>query len=183
MEESKEKEERKTRWYKAHTDDYTRPEAVRFLDWCESQRIPELAAIGFLEKIRRAMMAGTGNLTAREIRNLSSKGVDDVLRTEGEWKDWLEMAVRFHVLDTSQVLDEGEAFVYYTDPEVQTAYRSANEAAENGQKGGRKRAENAKKKAEQRAKKNARARAKYHENKAQKALAGNRQAPLEQIKD
>lgn len=176
-------EERKTRWYKAHTDDYTRPEAVRFLDLCETQKIPELAAIGFLEKIRRAMMTGTGKLTAREIRNLASKGVDDILITEGEWKDWLAMAAHFHVLETVQAVEDGETFVYYTDPVVQTAYRSANEAAENGQKGGRTRAENARKDAERRQKKRERERARYQKNKAQKALAENRQAPLEQIKD
>lgn len=174
-------EERKTRWYKAHTDDYTRPKAQMFLDWCERQKIPELAAIGFLEKTRRAMMTGTGKLTAREIRNLASKSVGDVVFSDDAWQEWLEMAVRFHVLETVQAVEDGETFVYYTDTEVQTAYRSANEASENGRKGGRTRAENAKKKAEQRAKKNARARAKYHENKAQKALTENRQAPLEQI--
>ena len=183
MEESKEKEERKTRWYKAHTDDYTRPEAVRFLDLCETQKIPELAAIGFIEKIRRAMMTGTGKLTAREIRNLSSKGVDDVLRTEGEWKDWLAMAAHFHVLETIQAVEEGETFVYYTDPEVQTAYRSATEDQENGGKGGRKRAENARKKAERRQKKRDRERDRYWKNKAQKAREENGQATLEQTKD
>lgn len=172
-------EERKTRWYKARIDDYTRQEAVRFLDWCESQRIPELAAIGFIEKIRRTMMSRTGKLSYREIRNLASKGVDDVLRTEGEWKDWLEMAVRFHVLELFQEEENGETFVYYTDSEVQEAGRILAESAENGQKGGKKRAENAKTKAEKQAEKRERERARYRKNKAQKALMENGQAPLE----
>lgn len=187
MNEQKQKPERDTRWYKAHTDDYTRTEAQQFLDWCESQKIPELAAVGFIEIIRRAMMAGTGQLTAREIRNLASKSVFDVVSSPDAWQEWLEMAVRFHVLETVQEANEGETFVFYTDPDVQTAYKRVAELAENGQKGGRKRAENAKIQAEKQAEKRERERARYRKNKAQKALAENGQAPLEapleQIKD
>lgn len=179
--------ERNSRWFPARIDDYTRPEAQRFLDWCESQNIPELAAIGFLEKIRRTMMAGTGKLTAREIRNLASKGVGDVVFSDDAWKEWLEMAVRFHVLETVPESEGGETFVYYTDSEVQKAFRSVAESAENGQKGGKKRAENAKIQAEKQAEKRERERARYRKNKAQKALAENGQGPLEgpleQIKD
>lgn len=150
-------EERKTLWYKAHEDDYLQPNFQKFLESCLKLKIPRLAAIGFIEVIRHAMIR-PGKLTWREIYTLGAVDVFDVEFDGRKSRDWLALAIKFKILEEIREEENGESFVFYTERAVQEAYTRLAEIQKQRAQAGKRAAEKRQRDAENKARKAAKER-------------------------
>ena len=183
-------------WYKHYVNEYKTPNAQLFLDWCENQKIIDIAMKGFIETVKEEMMNHfpNGRMTAREIRGLALSSVFGETMTNDGWNEWLEMAVHFKIFQVEKEViktqtGEEETIVFYTHFAVKEAVESVTKSRPNKSKAGKISAEKRKLDAEKAAKKEAqdkeRKRIWYEKNKdrlkAKREAKKTNQQPVEHI--
>ncbi len=160
------------RWFKCYENDFETPEFQRFLGYCNRHKINELAAEGAVTRAKRHMMRkDDGRLSEWEFGNICASPLFGETCTEGTWKEFLEMAIKYKVFELiEETEDDGTKHIFVTHSAVLDAIRRIDENRKKASEAGKASQEKQRSAQKKKDERNAKRRARYRENKNQTVL-------------
>ena len=172
MKDNTDKKKGEPRWFKSYENDFENPEFQRLLTYCHQEKINAITAEGLVNRVKRHMVRKKdGRITEWEFENICATYLYGETYTEGKWREFLGMAIRYKVFEVEEETEaDGTKHIFVLHSSVRNAIQRIDEDSQNKSKAGTASQEKQRLAQKKKDERNARRRARYREKKNQTVL-------------